>query len=113
MHMSSETENEVYMSRLTVGKKQRSTVEVPDHSREGNFLFILGTVVICVMLSVPMMNIYKAEYVTYDDAVPVMSSGIEEREETAKSDLNTSAAEKWSIYDYIGEMFADLIFGDR
>ena len=111
--MSSETENEVYMSRLTVGKKQRSTVEEPDHSREGNFLFILGTVVICVMLSVPMMNIHKAEYVSYDDAVPVMSSGVTDRDDTDKADLNTSTAEKLSIYDYIGEMFAELFFGDR
>ena len=101
------------MSRLTVGKKQRNTVEVSDHSREGNILFILGTVVICVMLSVAMMNINKAEHVSYDDAIPVMSSGVEEQEENTKSDLNTSTAEKWSIYDYIGEMFSELIFGDR
>ena len=101
------------MSRLTVGKKQRNTLEVSDHSREGNILFILGTVVICVMLSVAMMNINKAEHVSYDDAIPVMSSGVEGMYDKSDEDMKTSTEEKWSVYDYIGEMFAELIFGDR
>ena len=111
--MSSETENEVDMSKLTVGKRRDTVVNATDHSREGNSLFILGIAVICVMLSLPMVHGKSTENMSYDDAVPVMSSGVAEREELNKPDRDTSANERWSIYDYIGEMFADLIFGDR
>jgi len=104
------------MSKITVGKTRKSNVAVTsDHHREGNFLFAVGIVVMCIMIALPMRNTNKTNSYNLSDATPVMSSGVMniEREELSKPDKVTSAEDKWSIYDYIGEMFADLIFGDR
>jgi hypothetical protein len=111
--MSSKTGNEADMSKLTVGISHGNTVNVSDHSREGRMLYILGIIVICVMLTLPMMTEKPVDNVSYDDAVQVMSGGVEGMDDKRDEDMNTSTEEKWSLYDYIGEMFAELIFGNR
>lgn len=102
------------MKKLTVGRKRKTQIEISrDHTVEGNLMFILGLAIICVMLSLPMVRAEEGDKISYGDAVPVMSGGVVEREELSKPVKDTSAAERWSIYDYIGELFAELITGSR
>ncbi len=104
------------MSKITVGRKRNTDAHrVDSYRREGNILFAVGIAVMCIMLILPMTGKDTAVNSFGEDAVAVMSNGVvnEAREELARPDKDTSAQEEWSIYDYIGQMFAELIFGDR
>ena len=73
-------------------------------------VFILGIILMCALLignmSSPESDAFSSE------AVYVIASA--DREEVfIPEDKSASAEEEWSIYDYIGEFFAELIFGER
>lgn len=104
------------MATFTVGRKRlnNSQKNVSQNKRkEADFLFISGCALICVTL---FLTIFRTSAdVGNEAAVPVMSSGVIEEtvEELAHPDKDTSSEiEKWSVYDYIGHMIADLLFGE-
>ncbi len=100
------------MNRLTVGRRRnnRSEKEILK-KRFADFLMIIGTAAMCVSLTVPLAG---RDNITREDAVAVMSSVSDvretDREELVMPERDISAnTYDTSIFEYIGEFFADLI----
>lgn len=92
--------------KIIIGKRKKTQNKLA--SPEGG-VFILGIVLMCAILLGPIARAEEDPFA--EEAVLVMSGG--EREEVMlPGDKAASAEEKWSFYDYIGELFADLIFGE-
>lgn len=104
------------MSKLSIGKGRAKTAEGKidkNREREGKTLFVIGCTLVCLML-IPAVSTDRSGGSNYDTAIPVISGAVENREELQSPAKDTSAETKeWSVYDYIGQMFADLLFGDR
>ncbi len=95
--------------KMIIGKPRRKkSTSTPEQA-----VFVLGLVLMCCMLALPLFDRGADSSFEYD-AVAVMGNAVEEtREEIQIPDtVDTSAEEEWSFYDYIGRLFAGLIFGE-
>ena len=92
--------------KICVGKykKQRQGNAFPER-----IVFILGIILMCAVLIAPMSKAEDDPFV--HEAVLVMSS-VDKEEIMLPDDEATLSEKKWSFYDYIGELFANLIFGE-
>ena len=98
------------MKQLISGKKRRQ-ISYSRNTIFGDILFIGGILIMCIMLVLPMNK--NAEKVKEgNEYVSVMSEGVYSREELVKPDKPASG-EEWSVFDAIGELFAELIFGEE
>ena len=104
------------MNHITVGcvrqrSKQAETSEKqPVKSSFGeDAVTALGLCMLCLMLLIPVSR--DAE--TAGDAVPVMSTAVSSDRETLREIDEPASADSGgnSVFDYIGELFAHLIFG--
>lgn len=103
------------MNHITVGcarrkskMSERHTEKQTETSRFGeDAVTALGLCMLCLMLLIPVSR--DAEMA--DDAVAVMSTAVSDRETLREIDEPASAEEE-SVFDYIGELFAHLIFGE-
>ena len=102
------------MSKLSIGKGRKTTEKNGnDSGKEARIFFVIGCVLVCFML-IPAVGTDKSIRNNYDTAIPVISGAVESREELEEPTKDTSTETKeWSVYDYIGQMFAELLFGDR
>ena len=103
------------MNNVTIGKsRKKSQSSQSYHSDQGGMLFVIGLSAICLSLIFPMAN-YGGDY---GDILPVMSTSVsqnndETREELRLPEKDVSAQRgESSIFEYIGEFFADIIRGD-
>ena len=92
--------------KMIIGKRGKH------HSKtapQEGIVFVLGIILMCAIFLAPL---WRAESDPFEgEAILVMASG--EREEVKLPDNRAaSTEEKWSFYDYIGELFADLSFGE-
>ncbi len=96
--------------KITIGKSK--TQQKHTDSTE-QFIFALGLMLMCAMLVFPLWR--KDSDSFSSDAVAVMGNMSDESAEVIKTPENTSASteERWSFYDYIGELFAGILFGER
>lgn len=97
------------MNKLISGKK-RERISRQKNTITGDILFVGGILLMCAMLVFPMSE--SAEKVKDSGGfVSVMSGGVYRREELAKPEKPASGGGEWSVFDAIGELFAELIFG--
>lgn len=100
------------MNRITVGKERRKS-NAPQVTERNTFredaVTALGLCAVCLMLLVPV----NREVQKPDNAVAVMSSSVDGyREVLREADEPALSVESDdSIFDYIGRMFAELLFG--
>jgi len=94
--------------KISIGK-HRSSKKKSTYSER--IVFVVGLILMCVILLGPLS---RAESGSFEaDAVLVMSVAESTREEVMlPQDKTTVAEKKWSFYDYIGELFANMIFGE-
>ena len=97
------------MHRITVGKgRGKSKIpeeRAPEPMRFGeDAITAIGLCAVCLMLLVPVSRDLP------DDAVAVMSTGVEELREIDEPALYQP--EDDSVFDYIGRLFAGLLFGE-
>ncbi len=96
--------------KITIGKSKTQQKHTDGTEK---FIFVLGLMLMCAMLAFPL---WKEDGDSFSsDAVAVMGTVSDESAEVIKMPENTSASteERWSFYDYIGELFAGLLFGER
>ncbi|MBQ2727206.1 MAG: hypothetical protein IJF78_16005 [Clostridia bacterium] len=104
------------MNHITVGKvRGKSKKEEPVRERDGSrfgedAVTAIGLCAVCLMLLVPVSR----DTAPQSDAVAVMSTNAGEyREVLQEIDEPASAASaEDSVFDYIGRMFAGLLFGE-
>ena len=70
-------------------------------------IFTVGIIFMCLVLVFPISMSHSEQ--NSADAVEVMATF---EEVHLPNDTEASVNEKWSFYDYIGKMFAELIFGE-
>lgn len=113
------------MSKLTMGRtRKKSKPEengrpsaMPVRREAADAVFVFGAAAVCVMLALPMVA-EERPAPREEPAVMVMSGAVEaqgtipdgKREELV-TPSNTEFEEEWNFYDYIGELFAGLLFG--
>ena len=114
------------MNKISIGRTRKKSKEEnctggAGYSRAADALFVFGAAAVCVMLTLPLLPA-SAERTFPEDtaAVAVMSDAVQsgnadpqEREELAAPSGFGAEEEEWSFYDYIGELFAGLISGQR
>ena len=92
--------------KISVGKHKITKKKTAYPER---IVFMLGILLMCAMLIAPLLRAGEDHFSA--DAVLVMSDP--EREKVMlPEDKSASAEKKWSFYDYIGEIFAELLFGE-
>ena len=104
------------MNHISVGKaREKSKMQACEMRKEvsrfsEDAVTAIGLCAVCLMLLVPVSR----EASPVPDAVAVMSSGVEGyREVLRETDEPVSAdSEEESVFDYIGRMFAGLLFGE-
>ena len=104
------------MNRITVGcvrRKSKLPENAEKHAEKSRFgedaVTALGLCMLCLMLLIPVSRDAKMA----DDAVAVMSTAVSGRETLREIDEPASAdTAEDSVFDYIGELFAHLIFGE-
>ncbi len=87
------------------------TRHAPARENGYSLLSVLGILAICVCLIIPMHNGNRKAY-SGGDAVAVMAftdSSYYEKEKVTHPDVTTSADTDISIFEYIGNVIADLI----
>lgn len=100
------------MNRITVGKargklKIQDNGKTPEPMKFGeDAVTAIGLCAVCLMLLVPVSR----DLPEPSDAVAVMSTGVEQLREIDEPALYQP--EEDSIFDYIGRMFAGLLFGE-
>ncbi|MGN1409678.1 MAG: hypothetical protein ACI4XJ_05830 [Eubacteriales bacterium] len=97
------------MKKIIIGKKRRQILHQKQKNMMfGDILFIGGILIMCTMLVFPMAE--NAEKVKKNNGyISVMSGGVQAREELVRPEKPASGKE-WSVFDAIGELFAELIF---
>lgn len=109
------------MEKLTIGRKRKSDKINDNTAHYPELLTAIGLSTMCIMLVLSMISEAGSASAesnnTSDAAVAVMSSAVEEtgekkREELVMPDKKTSAAGDESVFEAIGEFFADLILGE-
>lgn len=92
--------------KLSVGKHKncRRSSAYPER-----IVFVLGIVLMCAILLAPLS---KSNNDPFGDEAVLVMGGADKEEIMLPDDKAASSEKKWSFYDYIGELFADLIFGD-
>lgn len=110
--------------KLTAGRTQ-TKVNQPEEGKcsgAARALFLIGTAFVCASLLLPMGRDGMTEEppAPPPNAVAVMSGAVgtessseSGREQLAKPKEKKTSAEEWSLFDSIGELFAELIFGER
>lgn len=102
------------MEKLTIGRARSNNSKINNEKRrEADLLFKIGCVAVCLSFIVSLFG--GGQKGSYDVAIPVMSTGVEseQTDEMTKPEKDTSSrVEEWSFYDYIGQMIADLLFGE-
>jgi len=97
------------MNRITVGKERRKS-NPPQVTERNTFredaVTALGLCAVCLMLLVPV----NREVQKPDNAVAVMSGNVDGvLREADEPTLSVESDD--SVFDYIGRMFAELLFG--
>ena len=103
------------MKKVTVGSKRKKEVEKEIlRKRFADFLMILGTAAMCISIIIPLTG---EEAQVSEEAVAVMKTSEYEIRETDREelvmperDISANTADV-SIFEYIGEFFAELIRG--
>lgn len=96
------------MKKIIIGKKRRQILNQKQKNMIfGDILFIGGILIMCIMLVFPMAE--NAEKVKKNNGyISVMSVGVQAREELVRP--KPASGKEWSVFDAIGELFAELIF---
>ena len=101
--------------KITIGRMREKEAEEKEAEKKGAMcggLFALGVVAICAALVIPMARKPMPD----KEAVAAMSGSVceeKERQVLVEAEKEVSAEEEWSIFEYIGEVFADLITGNK
>ncbi len=92
--------------KISVGKhkKTQNNSTYPE-----KIVFTVGIVLMCAILLSPLSRVEENPFA--EEAVLVMSAADKEKI-MIPDDKAASSEKKWSFYDYIGELFANLIFGE-
>ncbi len=77
-------------------------------TRTADAVFVLGTVAVCAMLTLPMISAETTEGMRDDTAIVAVMATVSKEEVFTPSNAKT---DEWSFYDYIGELFAGLLSG--
>lgn len=105
------------MNHITVGcvrRKSNEAEKCESNAEKSHFaedaVTAVGLCMLCLMLLVPVSRDAKIA----DDAVAVMSAAVETERETLREIDEPASADtgETSVFDYIGELFAHLIFGE-
>lgn len=92
--------------KMIIGKRENPQSKT---THQEGIVFVVGIILMCALFFAPLWRVESDPF--EGEAILVMAGG--EREEVKLPDNRAaSTEEKWSFYDYIGELFADLIFGD-
>ena len=93
--------------KIYVGKHKKTQTK---SAYSEKIVFTIGIILMCAMLLSPLSRAEENPFA--EEAVAVIS--IMEREKVMIPDDKTaSVEERWSFYDYIGELFAEIIFGTQ
>ena len=103
------------MKKVTIGSKRKKEAEKEIlRKRFADFLMILGTAAMCISIIIPLTG---EETQVSEEAVAVMKTSEYEIRETDREelvmperDISANTADV-SIFEYIGEFFAELIRG--
>lgn len=100
------------MNKIVIGrKKERQSEETTVKNKSADFLFVVGITAMCVSLVLPMHGVESD--IPRDNAVQVMSTSVSTREELVMPEKDVlSNPGDGSIFDYIGEFFAEMIRGE-
>lgn len=107
------------MNRITVGtvreKSNNETKEQPVLYKSGfgeDAVTALGLCMLCLMLLIPVSR--DVDSGMTEDAVAVMSTNVSDAREVLREIDEPASADPGedSVFDYIGELFAHLIFGE-
>ena len=103
------------MNRITVGhQRQKSKAAESAEKRTSGFgedaVTAIGLCMLCLMLLIPVSR--DAERA--EEAVMVMSTGVSQTRESLREidEPALAAPGDESVFDWIGELFAHLIFGE-
>ncbi len=102
--------------KVSIGRKRRIEQTEPGlKERRGDWLILVGVGTMAILLATALGQDREAELTMSGsaDAVAVMSTVNREAEELVKPEKETYLPKEESIFESIGEFFADLIFGDR
>ncbi|MGN1346760.1 MAG: hypothetical protein ACI4V1_08235, partial [Eubacteriales bacterium] len=108
------------MKKITMGRtrkksKRREDANGAEEMPAADAVFVLGAAAVCVMLAFPMLSADRTSEKPENTAIMAMSSAVETAESAEREEVvapsNTAPEEKWSFYDYIGELFAGLLSG--
>ncbi len=96
--------------KIIVGKVKKR--EEKDCVSAEKFVFALGIILMCIILIAPLVKSGTDSFES--EAVMVMNLSTSENAEKIElpEHKGTLAEDKWSFFDYIGELFAGLLFGE-
>ena len=104
-------------SSVKVGVSRKNGTEDVKTNKTNMFLFVLGALLICTSLIIPMI---RRSPDTLHDSVAVISDAVYEsesdsseikRENLVPHDRPASAEDDFSIFEYIGEAISSLLTG--
>lgn len=102
------------MEKVTIGRSRSNNYKPQTNKKvEADLIFKIGCAAVCMSFIVSFFG--GGQTNSTDVAIPVMSTAFEteQTDEMTKPEMDTSSsAEEWSFYDYIGQMIADLLFGE-
>lgn len=92
--------------KISVGKHKKTKTK---YAYSEKIVFTVGIILMCAILLSPLSRAEENPFA--EEAALVMSTS--EREKVIiPEDKAASSEKRWSFYDYIGELFASLIFGE-
>lgn len=101
---------------MSIGRKRKAEkAEISSVNHKGDWLILVGIGAMAILLATALGQEGEAQVSPLHnaDAVAVMSTAAEGAEVLVKPEKETYLPEKESVFESIGEFFADLIFGDR
>lgn len=109
------------MNKISIGRARKKSKEemisrVGGHGRAADAVFVFGAAAVCVMLTLPLLpsSAEPRSLPLEETAVMVMSGAVQTAEMPEREELlmpSNAEEEEWNFYDYIGELFAGLLFG--
>ena len=112
-----------FMNKIQMGRTRKksngneiASVSAENRRVAADAVFVLGAAAVCVMLTLPLLpSSAEPRAVPLEEtAVMVMSGAVQTSELPEREELvmpSNAEEEEWNFYDYIGELFAGLLFG--
>lgn len=100
------------MKKIVIGKKrEKESDENRIKDKSADYLFIAGITAMCVSLIIPMKT--GESDISRDNSVQVSSTPVFAREELVmpEKDVSSNPGDE-SIFEHIGEFFAEMIRGE-